>query len=62
MSRWIVEIEPGVWLAQWRGDPGRTLQLANAKRFRSLESATHALAKARKYSDFLNARIIETTP
>ena len=62
MSRWIVEIEPEVWLAQWRGDPGRTLQLASAKRFRTLEAATLALAKARKYRQFLGAKILEAIP
>lgn len=62
MKRWIVELEPNVWIAQWKGDPGMNLELANAKRFRSIESATISLAKARKHKQFLDAKIYEARP
>ena len=35
MSNWIVELEPGVFLAATEGDPGRTLQPENAVVFPS---------------------------
>jgi len=44
---WIVEIETGVWLATWDGDPGRTLVKDSAKQFKSEQSAGRALGKAR---------------
>ena len=59
MECWIIELEPGVWIAQWNGDPGRTLVLSNAKRFRSFESAALALSKARRYRTFPDAKIID---
>ena len=33
IKMYIVKIEKGVWLADWFGDPGRTLVLNNAKIF-----------------------------
>lgn len=44
---WIVEIEPGVWLAPWLGDPGRTCVKRSAKRFMSEPVALKALSRAR---------------
>jgi hypothetical protein len=55
----IVELEPGVWLAPWGGDPGRTLVQNTARRFRSQVAASRALAKARKDRPFPDARIVE---
>jgi len=49
----------GVWLAQWEGDPGRTLRKHNAERFKDIGSAEKALTKAREYRQFKNARIEE---
>ena len=46
------------WLADWRGDPGRTAIEESAKRYKSISSATYALARARKYRDFASAQII----
>ena len=46
---YIVEIEEGVWLAPWEGDPGRTLDKENAKTFTSRFKANKALGKAREF-------------
>ncbi len=54
----VVQLESGVWLAGWSGDPGRTLDPSNAKEFLSKRAATSALAAARKHRPFKNARII----
>lgn len=55
---YIVEIEAGVWLAPWEGDPGRTLVRDSAKRFRLASSAFKALSKACEYRNFDNAKVI----
>jgi hypothetical protein len=44
----IVEIEKGVWLAPWDGDPGRTLVKDSAKEFKTERAADGALSAARK--------------
>jgi hypothetical protein len=59
MKWFTVEIEPGVWLADWKGDPGRTLNIAAAEQFKSMESAIQAVKRARKYRPFPDARIME---
>ncbi len=33
MNSYVAELEPGVWIAPWSGDPGRTLLKTNAKVF-----------------------------
>jgi len=43
---YVVEIEPGLWLAPWEGDPGRTLVIGNAERFESRDQADAAAVKA----------------
>lgn len=55
--RWVVELEPGVWLAPWDGDPGRTPDREAAKRFLRRSVAEEALKEARKHRDFKNAEI-----
>lgn len=55
----IVELDPGVYLASGAGDPSLTLLKDNAKRFCSYAKATSGLLKARRYRDFISARIIE---
>jgi hypothetical protein len=55
--RMILELEPGVWLAEWEGDPGRTEIKAHAKRFKTMAEIGKALRKAREYRPFVNARI-----
>ena len=55
---YVVELEPGVWIAPWMGDPGRTLALANAKRFVLRGSAKSAIRSARQFRGFEKARIV----
>ncbi len=52
---WIIELEEGVWIAPWDGDPGRTLVQNNAQRFPSERGARQALRYARQYRPFVNA-------
>jgi hypothetical protein len=55
--RWVVELEPGVWIADTDGDPGRTLVKENAQRFFMKSEAKKALEKARTFRAFKNAKI-----
>lgn len=55
MSEWIVELEPGVWIADIEGDPGRTLRKENAKQFLSPKSARRGITNARRYRAFTAA-------
>jgi len=57
MSIWTVELEPGVWIAPWEGDPGRTLVKQNAEKFNSRDDAKTALVAAREYRPFAKAAI-----
>ena len=58
----IVELEKGVYLAPWQGDPGRTLVLGSAKVFANNASAKKALENARGLlRKFPNAVIRPTT-
>jgi len=54
---YIVQLEPGVYLAPWSGDPGRTLSRLTAKQYKNIAAATYALARARRFRDFVNATI-----
>jgi hypothetical protein len=56
--KYIVELEKGVWIASWEGDPGRTLVEENARKFPSLRSAQNGLKRARVYRPFLKAKIL----
>lgn len=40
---YVIQLEPGVWVAPWDGDPGRTLVKENAYRFRSRAAANRAI-------------------
>ena len=65
-TTYVVALEPGVWLAPWEGDPGRTLVLENAKRYPSERSAKRALQKARRltgryFSDASIAAVVKET-
>jgi hypothetical protein len=57
----IVELEKGVWLAAWQGDPGRTLDIRSAKHFETYKAAEFALMGARNYRPFANAVIRPTS-
>lgn len=46
--KYVVELEKGVWLAPFDGDPGRTLDIKNAKTFEYKMKAQKALLKAKK--------------
>jgi len=39
----IVELEKGVWIAQWIGDPGRTLSIKYAEKFKTKRQAEKRL-------------------
>jgi hypothetical protein len=54
----IVELESGVWLAPWHGDPGRTVVKKNARVYTSKKGANIALGISRRFRDFNNARVI----
>lgn len=56
-SGYIVELEKGVYLAPWDGDPGRTLDYNKAKVFKTADEARVALKYAREYAPFLKAGI-----
>ena len=56
-EEWIVELESGVWLAKWAGDPGRTLVKQNARKYKTISSATIALGLARRFRPFPSAAI-----
>lgn len=57
----IVELEKGVYLAPWEGDPGRTLDIRTAKKFKTRKEAEFALMGARNWRPFRNA-VIRPTP
>ena len=59
MSYYIIQLEKGVFLADWEGDPGRTLKREIAKRFPSDQSAITSLNNLKKdYSKFKNAEVV----
>ena len=55
----IIELEPGVYVAPWLGDPGRTTTKENAKRFPSQVSAETSLNRIKQNypNRFNNAKI-----
>lgn len=53
----IVELEEGVYLATWSGDPGRTLKIENAQVFVRDKDADNALVRARYYRPFKYAKV-----
>jgi NTP pyrophosphatase (non-canonical NTP hydrolase) len=59
VKEYIVKLEEGCWLAPWSGDPGRTCVEKNAMRYRMSDKAARALKRARMFSPFADASIIE---
>ena len=57
VAGYVVELEDGVWIAPWEGDPGRTLVLEHADIFPTGELAYKALAKACRYRNFTGAKV-----
>lgn len=55
---YVVQLEPGVWLAPWTGDPGRSLEMASAKKFPSLASAHRAIANALQCRRFKSPTVL----
>lgn len=56
---YIVELQKGCWIAQWSGDPGRTLVKTSARVYKDISRATYGLAWARRFSPFKKAKIVE---
>ena len=59
---YIIQLARTSWVADWEGDPGRTLVLQNAKIFshKSIAERTlKGLSKRYEHRDFNKARIIE---
>lgn len=54
---YIVRLEDCCWLADGDGDPPRTIVMGNAKKYLTWEAATYALAGARHYRPFTQARV-----
>jgi hypothetical protein len=54
----FVQLEDGVFMAGWDGDPGRTLDFNVAKEYATIAEAIDAIKRARQYRPFPNARII----
>ena len=59
MKGYIAELEKGVWVAPWDGDPGRTLVQENAKVFNRKSAAWRAIEKHQENRPFVNARVVE---
>lgn len=57
-TRYIVELEPGVYISGTQGDPGRTLRKDYAKRYKTAPAARGGLTRARRIRPFVNARLI----
>jgi len=55
---YVVELEEGVWISGWTGDPGRTLDRANARRYATPKGARIGLAHARRIRPFIHARVL----
>ena len=62
MTRYIVELEPGCWLAPWSSDPGRTMVISAARTFSSAIAAKGFLTRAKRansHRSFANARVVK---
>lgn len=49
---YVVELQPGCWLATWHGDPGRTEVLSYATQFKSHRSASRMLTMKMRHRPF----------
>lgn len=56
---YVVMLETGVYLAEWEGDPGRTIETKNAKQFKNLEDAMKAMGEAKAMRPFPHACVME---
>lgn len=55
---YIVELESGVYLAGWDGDPGRTLVRENALLFKSWRAAKVGVRRALRYRKFKDIAVV----
>ena len=58
-TKYILELDAGVWAASHSGDPGRTTVKASAKRFSSKRQAERWLSFSRGFRVFATAKIEE---
>ena len=59
----IIELEKGVFVAPWIGDPGRTLKKGSAKTFQKKDAEKFLTKIKEKYTGkFINAKIIQIRP
>lgn len=56
---YVAELEDGVFVATWQGDPGRCLDIGNAKEFKTAAAARAAISRARKWRPFINAKVVQ---
>lgn len=57
--KYVVLLEPGVWTADWPGDPGRTTVQGSARIYPTKLDALDAIYKARVHRPFLKAKIMQ---
>ena len=57
----VAELHEDFWLRNWGGDPGRTVVLANAQRYKTKGAALAALTRARKKYPYrkIKGRVVE---
>jgi hypothetical protein len=55
---YVVELEEGVWLAAWNGEPGCTICRTNARVFQDIGLAKRELEAARKWNEFEGAKVV----
>ena len=61
MDKYIIELEKGVWVAPWDGDPGRTIVRKNALGFVTKQLAEIVLEKTKERNPnrkFPNAKVV----
>lgn len=56
--KYVVELQPNCWIANWLGDPGRTLRLGNARMFPTRRAAVRGLQAAREFRPFKQAVVL----
>lgn len=59
MENYIAELEKGVWVAPWVGDPGITIVKANAQIFKKRSTAWKAIEKAEDFRSFPKAIVTQ---
>lgn len=57
-TAYVVELESGIWVAPWDGDPPRTCRFDFASRFGSTRDAMESIRLAREFRPFRAAKIV----